>query len=156
MISSLLNSGAKEKMRKLDSNLNKYHTFYQNYYDTYGRSYTDDGHESFIIHLKRDIYDLEKTIEELNKPYIDCLSRTVRSKRLRDIKTLLIAPTFTEEADDYTKKFANNNKYYWRPGMPKITTTYKILELKDFINRLVPFINPRCYEQFIQELADCF
>ena len=139
-------------MQKIDSK--DEYGVYKAFRQHYGVSLTRAGYEMRMLHLKAQTYTLELVKQELNKNYIDAAMRTVRSKKLRTFYTSLIGADINEDAALYFNEFRNLNKYYRRKGMPNVRTIYNFYTIHDYINKLIPYVNVRCYEAFINLLAD--
>lgn len=118
-----------------------------------GRTYTEAGYETHILHLKRDYYDYDKMKAELDKNYQEHVHRTYKLQHLDTIRTYCIAPVITKDALAYLKQYAEEHPYFQRPGCKKVKLEFIPVLFHDMIETLIPKINPRLEEQFIHSLS---
>lgn len=118
-----------------------------------GRTYTEAGYETHILHLKRDYYDYDKMKAELNKNYQEHVHRAYKLQHLDTIRTYCIAPTFTKDAITYLEEYAAAHPYFHRPGCKKVKLEFQVIKFNKFVDMLITEINPRLEEQFLHSLS---
>lgn len=118
-----------------------------------GRTYTEAGYETHILHLKRDYYDYDKMKAELDKNYQEWVHRNYKLQHLDTIRTYCIAPVFTADAIQYLEDYAKANPYFHRPGCKKVKLEFAYIPFSSMIERLLSQFNPRLEEQFMHSLA---
>ena len=119
-----------------------------------GRTYTEAGYETYVIHLKRDYFDYNRIYEELNKDYQKWIHKLYKLQHLDTIRTICIAPVINAPAKQYLKIYSNKHLTYHRPGCKKIRLYFYSITFERFLNRYLPKMNPRVENQFLHLLAD--